>query len=92
MESNQLFLFDPEELKRDIINGFKSYLEDAKQHFQPKEPNDYVTRKETANIFSVNVTTIDTWTDNGWLKRYEIGNRVYYKRHELDKALTRSNQ
>ncbi len=91
MEGIQLFQVSPEELKRDILNSLKSYLGEIKQHFQLKEPVEYLTRKETAEIFSVDISTIHNWTKKGWLKSYGLGNRVYYKRHELDKAIKQLN-
>ena len=47
-----------------------------------------LTRKEVAGKFSVSLVTIHDWTNKNILKSYKIGNRVYYKQLEVDKALT----
>lgn len=52
------------------------------------ENTEYLTRYEVANFFKCNVSTIHHWTQKKILKRYQIGGRVYYKRSEVESALT----
>lgn len=77
----------PEQLAEAILRGVNSQFEKFKEEFQPKEPTEYLTRKEVAKLLSVNLSTIHNWTVKGKLKAYGIGHRVYYKRQELNQNL-----
>ena len=72
------------ELIRETIR--REFIEFAKD-FQPKEPTEYLTRREVQKMLNINMGTLDNWTKQGKLKAYRIGARVYYKRHEVDEAL-----
>lgn len=56
-----------------------------------KEDDIYLTRKETAAFLKINITTVHNWTKRGKLKAHGLGNRVYYKKSDLKKALIRIN-
>jgi len=64
-------------------------LESIKQNFRPKEPIELLTREETAKYLKVSLTTLWHWSKKGILKSYGIGNRVYYKRSEVEASLQR---
>lgn len=52
---------------------------------QEKSPTDeLLTRQEVASYFKVNIATVRNWTIQGVLKKYGVGNRVYYKRSEIE--------
>lgn len=46
-----------------------------------------LTREEAANLLKINTSTLWNWTKKGKLITYGIGNRVYYKRGEVMKAI-----
>jgi excisionase family DNA binding protein len=48
---------------------------------------DYITRKEVARLFKVSVVTVHDWTKKGVLTAYKIGNKVFFKRGEVESAL-----
>ncbi len=50
-----------------------------------------LTRAETAEFLKINSTTLWHWSKKGKVTAYGIGNRVYYKRGELKKALIKIN-
>ena len=50
-----------------------------------------LTRAETAEFLKINSTTLWHWTKKGKVTAYGIGNRVYYKKGELKKALIKIN-
>ena len=61
-------------------------------NIQPQNPppatqSDFITRAETASLFRVTLTTINDWAHKGILKAYKVGNRVYFKRAEVNNAL-----
>lgn len=87
MANVQFIQITPEELRESILNGIKFQLDALKKEFQPKEPEELLTRSEAADMLKVNISTIHNYSKKGILKRYGIGNRVYYKRREIEKAL-----
>lgn len=48
-----------------------------------------LTRKETADLLSISLTTLKTWTDQKILKAYRLGGRIYYLENEIVKSLER---
>ena len=54
------------------------------KHKAPQpEVNDLLTRKESADLLSINLATLHRWTKAGKIINYGIGGRIYYKRSEL---------
>lgn len=84
--------FNTEELKNEIIEGIKPQFDELKKHFQPKNPTEYLTRQETANLLKVDLSTIHNYTKKGVLTSYGIGSRVYYKRSEVENAIIKLNK
>ncbi len=46
-----------------------------------------LTRKEAADLLSVSLTTLKTWTDQKILQAYKLGGRIYYKENEIINSL-----
>jgi excisionase family DNA binding protein len=46
-----------------------------------------LTREEAKNYLSISLPTLHKWTAEGILISYRLGGRVYYKQHEILKAL-----
>jgi len=90
MEQIQIISISPQELasliaqevgkKIDMLNRFNS----ANQIDEPKE---IMTRKETADLFSISTVTVHDWVNTGIIKPYKVGNRTYFKRSELMEAM-----
>jgi DNA-binding transcriptional MerR regulator len=51
-----------------------------------------LSRVEVANYFKVNISTVRNWTKQGILKKYGVGDRVYYKRFEIEEVLIQINE
>ncbi|AHW59582.1 Helix-turn-helix domain-containing protein [Draconibacterium orientale] len=83
----QFIQVTPEQLQQAILKGVKEQLEELKESFQPKEPTEFLTRNEVKDMLKVDLTTIWNYTNKGKLKAYGIGNRVYYKRSEVEAAI-----
>ena len=83
----QFIQSSPEELENRIINRFKNELENLKSDFQPKQPTEYLTRNQVKEMLNVDLSTIHNWTKRGKLQAYGIGNRIYYKRSEIEQAI-----
>jgi excisionase family DNA binding protein len=76
----------PEQLTETILNGVDERINQLKANFQPKEPTEYLTRNEVKRLLKVDLSTVHNWTKKGKLKSYGIGNRVYYKRQEVEQT------
>ena len=81
----------PEKLTETILEGVKNQLQELKKDFQPKEPEDYLTRKETAKFLKISLVCLHDWCNKGILKPYKMGNRTYFKRKEIETKLNNSN-
>ncbi len=90
----QFIQVTPEQLQEAIINGVNSKLEDLKKNFQPKEPEELLTRSEVAELFKIDLSSVHNWTKKGKLKSYGISGsaRIYFKRSEIDQLLIQTNK
>ena len=76
--------------KEEILNPIKDLqlqLEEINNNFQPKEPEEFLTRAEVAEMLKIDISSVHNWTKKGILIRYGIGHRVYYKRSEVENSL-----
>lgn len=84
---------DSEEFENRIdqkLNLLRSNLvSELKQEFQPKTPEEYLTRSEVSKLLKVTTATLDRWTEQGKLNRYGLGARIFYKRSEVEMSLVR---
>lgn len=87
MEQIQFIGTTPDTLRASFIEDVKTELEKITKQFQPKEPTEFLTRQEVADLLKVDVTTVHNWTKRGKLKKYGIGNKVFYKRTEVESAI-----
>ncbi|MEL6834564.1 MAG: helix-turn-helix domain-containing protein [Bacteroidota bacterium] len=70
-----------------LFRGIEDKIERLETQFQPVEPLQYLTRRQVAEMLSISLVTVNDWRKKGILKAYKIGNRVYFKRHEVEAAL-----
>ena len=87
MPQLQFIQTTPEQLQEAILQGVKKQLEELKKEYQPREPEEYLSRAEVAKLLKVDISTIHNWGKAGKIKRYGLGNRVYYKRSEIERAI-----
>lgn len=87
MQTIQLIQITPEQLQNAILNSITTQFKELKNHFQPKEPETYLTRKEVSELLKVDYSTLHNWKHKGKLIPFAIGGRVLYKRTDIDKAL-----
>ena len=80
-----------EEFKKDILEGVKKFLQDLLSQQKEKETSDYLTRQQVAEMLSIDLSTLHNWTKKGKISSYGIGNRVYYKRSEIENAFVKLN-
>lgn len=61
------------------------------QNLKGVTEDDYVTAKETAKILHITPATLWAWENQGKVKKYRVGKRVYYKRSEINDLIAQSN-
>jgi excisionase family DNA binding protein len=71
----------------EALSTVLTLIEDIKKNFEPKQPTELLTREEMSNLLKCDLSTIHNWTKKGKLHAYGIGNRVYYKRSEVEASL-----
>lgn len=84
----QLIQITEEKLTSTIVESLKKEIEELKSQFQPKQPTEWISRNDVAKMLGVSFTTLYSWNRKKILIAYSIGNRVYYKRDEVNNALT----
>ncbi len=87
MATVQFIQTTPQELQNQINEGVKTQLQEFLQHFKPKQPNEYLTRSEVAQMFNVDLSTIHNWCKSGKLNPLGLGSRVYFLRSEIELSL-----
>ncbi len=70
-----------------LFNSLKDEIKEIKQNFTPKMPTEYLSRTEVSEILKCDISTVHNWTVKKKLKAYGIGNRVLYKRNEVEAAI-----
>ncbi|MFV8226894.1 helix-turn-helix domain-containing protein [Christiangramia aquimixticola] len=88
----QLYGITPEELKKELLEGISKELKRLSKDFRPKEPTIWITRKEASELLGVSLVTIHTWGKEGIITKYKIGNRIRFRRSDLEKILLDSNE
>ncbi|MCU4158382.1 helix-turn-helix domain-containing protein [Carboxylicivirga sp. A043] len=68
----------------------EAILEGKKQ--KEEVPEEYLTRDEASKILKVSLPTLWHWNNKGILKPYRIGNKIRYKKSEIDSCLISINK
>jgi len=92
MQTVQFIQTTPEQLQTEITAGVKRQLDEFLKHFTPKQPNEYLTRQQVAQMFDVDLSTIHNWCKSGKLKPLGLGSRVYFLRSDIEECLIPLNQ
>ena len=87
----QVHHINDDDLTQTILEGVEQKLNSFKENFEPKKPTEWLTRKEVCNILSISLVTVTDWSKKGIITPYRIGNRIRFKRNEIESALTRIN-
>ena len=54
----------------------------------PTNQSDWITRFDVAAMFKISLVTVHNWTQAGVIRAYRLGSRVYFRRSEIESALT----
>lgn len=89
MTAIQFIHYTPEQLQSCIVAGIQTALDGFLKQV-PKSPSEEIlTRQEVADLLKISLSTIHNWCKKGKLKPHGIGNRVYFKRSEIEENLKR---
>jgi DNA-directed RNA polymerase specialized sigma subunit len=80
-----------DELIHNILQGVEKKLNEFEKNFQPKEPTQWLNKKEVASILSISTVTVDDWSRKFILNPYRIGNRIRFDRKQVEQSLTQIN-
>jgi hypothetical protein len=92
MEKIQFIETSPNSLANLIDEKIKIQLEDLKRNFTPKEPDEFLSRSETAKLLKISLVTLHQWSNTGIIKPMKMGNRTYFSRKELTEKMYNSNK
>lgn len=87
MSAIQFVATSPQDLKNEITADVKVILDDFLKHFKPEPPKEFLSRKDVATMFGVDISTVHNWTRAGKLRALGISGRVYYLRSEVEASL-----
>lgn len=82
----------PEQLTETILTEVKKEFEILKQFYTPKEPEDFLTRKETAALLKISLVSLHSWVNQKILKSYKMGNKTFFSRKEVTETMFNSNK
>ena len=86
----QIEIVNGVDYKKEILDGVRNIVETHVKKSESKPFPDYITRKEASALLGVSLVTISDWTSKKILKAYRIGNRVRFKRSEIEETLENS--
>lgn len=80
--------YPPEEfeafIEKCVSRSVKDELKALSVH---PEPNNILTRQETAKLLTISLPTLHDYTKRGLIKAHRLGTKVRYKREDVDIAL-----
>lgn len=91
METIQFVGVTPEQFQNQIAETVKNQLGEFLQQYKPKQPNDYLTRKQVSELFNVDLSTVANWQKSGKLNPLGIGGRIYFLRSDIEQSLISIN-
>ena len=75
------------ELKNSLI---PELTEQLSAQFQPIQPAEYLTRSEVCKLLKIDLSSLHRWRKEGKIPSYGLGNRVYFKRSEVDQIINQN--
>lgn len=64
--------------------------ESLSAQFQPKQPTEYLTRSEVCKLLKIDLSTLHRWRKDGTIPSFGMGNRVYFKRNEVEQIINQN--
>lgn len=83
----QLIQLSEKDLETIVNKAVDESFEKNRTNFKKKEPDEWLTRKDVAEMLSVTFVTLDSWAKVGILPKYKIGYAVRYRRSHVEAAM-----
>lgn len=77
----------------DIKKVLREVLEEKSNDFAKpvkSEDQEYLSRKDVAKLLKISLTTLNDWSKQGIVQAYRIGNRVLYKKIEIEDSVSKT--
>lgn len=88
--NQKILIVDANEYNNQIIQPLAELNQKFKQLLEVQHtPETLLSRKDAAKFLSITLVTLNDWTKRGLVDCGRIGNRVYYKRSSLIKAISK---
>ncbi len=91
MQSIQFISTSPQELQNQINEGVRIQLQEFLKHFEPIQPKEYLTKRNVADMFQVDISTINNWSKSKRLNPLGIGSRIFFLRSEVEASIKSIN-
>jgi flagellar biosynthesis regulator FlaF len=93
MEKNitQLHDITPSQLQEGLIRHLEFRLKEILEDLGTPQKENLLTREKTAEMLSISLGTLWSWTRKNILVSYRIGNKIMYKQHEVYESLIKIN-
>lgn len=73
----------------ELVKEIQETVGELKATALNQQPTEYYTREEVADLLKIDLSTIHNWVKKGKFTKYSIGNRVYFKRSDIETAIAR---
>ncbi|WP_139422334.1 helix-turn-helix domain-containing protein [Chryseobacterium mulctrae] len=91
MSTIQFIGTNPTDLIAELKNTLIPELtEKLSVQFQPKVPTEYLTRSEVCKLLKIDLSTLHRWRKDKTIPSYGMGNRVYFKRNEVEQIINQN--
>lgn len=79
---------------KDLLNFAETLVKETAAEIEAKiksenKPDELMTRQQVAEMLGVTLTTLFHWNNKGILPTIKIGNKVRYRRSDVEKALNK---
>ena len=74
----------------EFFNRLKTVIEAAQlpdRGEAREQSSSYLSRKEVIILLKISLPTLHSWSKHGILKSHKLGNRVLYRRDEIENAI-----
>jgi len=72
----------------EALRTLETEIQSLKNQPAPASAADgYLSRQQVRELLGVSLVTVCDWTNKGFLRSYRLGQKVFYKRAEVDAAM-----
>jgi len=80
------------EIVKDVTTHISVVLEEIVSKIQPNHSPEFINSKEVSKILGVTLPTLLDWRKRKIIVAYRIGNKIRFKRSEIENSLIKINE